>query len=393
MLLLSIAPALCAGSCSEQEVDGEGTGLLRIALQADPNVQIVSKSVDPATFTVDVLKAQQVVHSLSGADCSTALTLPVGDYTVKAYSAPFTSPAFDTPVYGASATASVAAGATASVSLQCVQSNAGVSVQYSDAFKATHTTYSTTVRQVEGALTYTESDVSTGRLGYFLPDVATVTITADGVNYEQQVNLSAQHNYAVEVGSSEPSRTETGALNVSITVSTVVTNDQIAVTFPSSTTTFNETMGATNVASQIAVSSYMGWSAHAATYSGTSMYVHSTASGSSGYSGASGGNYLIAKAAKAQFTMSGLTVSASAPAQFSFGCCFDDVYKVGDVSVQTSTDGGQTFTPLTLPEDAHALNSRWGQITVSLPTSDALCVRVISNRLGGRFDDFTIALQ
>ncbi|MFR5871091.1 MAG: DUF4493 domain-containing protein [Alistipes sp.] len=65
--------------------------------------------------------------------------MPSGVYTVRGYSQSFTAPA-RYAVYGGSAGVSIAVDNETPVSIGCKQTNAGVRVSYSEAFRANHST-------------------------------------------------------------------------------------------------------------------------------------------------------------------------------------------------------------------------------------------------------------
>lgn len=204
LLFPLLITAMGWGSCAKNDPGNVGNGSLVVRLDVDPTVRVVTasatKSADAATFTLEILQNETVIKKLSpiGVDPG-PIELPSGVYTVRTYSQSFTAPAFDTPVYGGSAGVSIAVDNETPVSIGCKQTNAGVRVSYSEAFRANHSTRSTTIRQIQGALTFTDDDVSGGRIGYFPADRATIVVTADGVEYEQELTLDAQTVYNVSV--------------------------------------------------------------------------------------------------------------------------------------------------------------------------------------------------
>ena len=160
LLFPLLITAMGWGSCAKNDPGNVGNGSLVVRLDVDPTVRVVTasatKSADAATFTLEILQNETVIKKLSpiGVDPG-PIELPSGVYTVRTYSQSFTAPAFDTPVYGGSAGVSIAVDNETPVSIGCKQTNAGVRVSYSEAFRANHSTRSTTIRQIQGALTFT----------------------------------------------------------------------------------------------------------------------------------------------------------------------------------------------------------------------------------------------
>lgn len=172
--------------CSKDRNPSGGTGTLNIQLEMDDHIDLITRTATtkatPAltTFTLEVVQGEEIVEKLPtiGSNTSPSLTLAEGDYTVKVYSQPFTAPEFDLPVYGASQDFSILAGETKAVALECVQTNAGVVINYSDEFQSQYSTYSTRITCASGSLDFSGSNAS--RTGYFPAGYVTLTITADG---------------------------------------------------------------------------------------------------------------------------------------------------------------------------------------------------------------------
>lgn len=380
LLFPLLITAMGWGSCAKNDPGNVGNGSLVVRLDVDPTVRVVTasatKSADAATFTLEILQNETVIKKLSpiGVDPG-PIELPSGVYTVRTYSQSFTAPAFDTPVYGGSAGVSIAVDNETPVSIGCKQTNAGVRVSYSEAFRANHSTRSTTIRQIQGALTFTDDDVSGGRIGYFPADRATIVVTADGVEYEQELTLDTQTVYNVSVDDAPQS--VSGNLKLDITVSTDVSEQDVAVVFPSGVVDYTETMGGVPVSVEQNVSGYAKWSYLKASYAGSGAFVSSAAP--SDYNGASGGNYLLFKTSCAYFTVSGLNTSMAAnDLVLSFGCCsFSQAYDVNNLTVSVSQDEGANFTQLPIASDARPANKKWAQVSVTegIPKTKNLVIR------------------
>lgn len=242
MKLTHLAPVaalllLIGTGCSKDRGTSHGAGTLNIKLEMDDHIDLITRTAntkatpDLASFTLEVLQGEEIVEKLPtiGSNTSPSLTLEEGDYTVNVYSQPFTAPAFDTPVYGDSQDFSLLAGETKNLTMECVQTNAGVIISYTDEFKAQYTTYSTRIDCTSGSLDFSGADAT--RTGYFPAGYATLTITADGKEYQQEILLKGQRLYSITI-KAEPQPVATGEATISISVSTAVTNEEMEITFP-----------------------------------------------------------------------------------------------------------------------------------------------------------------
>ena len=151
-------------------------------------------------------------------------------------------------------------------------------------------------------------------------------------------------------------------------------------------------MGAATVSTATQVAKFTGWSYAEAEYAGAGVTV-SAQNPSSAYVGASGGNNLTFNSSGANFTISGLNASlASSAPVLQFGCANSEQgYKPGELTVSVS-DGGGTFTPLIIGDDARPANKRWAQITLSdgIPHAKNLIVRFESRAAGYQIDDIAL---
>ena len=380
---------ILAAGCSSVSPD-EPDGYLRIDLNVNPSVgEITSKSSDPATFTLEILRDGNIVKTISPVgDAIAPIALSAGSYTLSAYSETFTVPAFDKPVYGGSSPAAVVSGVESNASVSCAQTNAGIRIGYTDNFKTNRTNYSTVVRQIQGSLAFAGADAE--RTGYFFADNATFVVSADDLNYEYDLTLEPRKIYDITI---DDAYRPTGELSVSITVTTETTQEPVDIVIPSGKVDYTENMGAVAVSVNTPVGSYGGWSSSEAGYSGSGVWI-STESPSDTYAGASGGNHLLFKNAGSNFTVSGLNTSlAPAGLTLSFGCCCTDRnFDTNDLTVSVSTDGGTTFSPLSIGTDARASNKKWAQITVEtgIPKAKDLSIRFDCLNTGYLLDDIVL---
>ena len=359
---------LLASGCSKDRNEPRGNGTLNIRLEMDDRIDLVATQAcntkaapDLGAFTLEVTQDETVVHKIPtlGANTSPSLTLEAGDYTVSAYSQPFAAPAFDTPVYGASQLLTIMAGGTKDVALECTQTNAGVKINYSDDFKAQHTSYSTRIAH------------STG--------------TADGKEYTQAIQLKARRLYTITVKDANVPVTS-GHANISISVSTDVTNENVEITFPENggntggdggtrQTIYGENIGSTDVTSSALVLS--------------GRIDSQSALQSASYSGASGGNYLTLSAGN-KFNISGLSTTGYSSPVFTFGlACATTGFDPAQLEVYVnSADAADDGPALSYTYES---NGEWMLCTVStgIPSGDNLRIRIVS-QASFRLDDFKL---
>ncbi|HJB84183.1 MAG TPA: DUF4493 domain-containing protein [Candidatus Alistipes merdigallinarum] len=380
---------LCA--CSDVEHLEIGEGTLRVHVQVDPQVFIAVKSTDIASYSLEVSQEGTVVKKVSPiGDNMDPISLKAGSYVVRAYSQDFTAPAFDTPVYEGSVPVTIATGNETAVAITCAQSNAGVQIQFTDTFLANHESYFVTVSQIEGTLTFTVDDVVSGRIGYFLPGEAVITVTADGVEYEEEVELEACRVYNVSVDDAPP--VVSGDLKADITIDTDVLTEEVAVIFPSGVVDYSETMGGIMVSSQTVVAGYTGWANKQVVYSGLNSYIAAESNFSDTYSGASGGNYLLFRQAESWFSVSGINTSTAATDMIlTFGCCAESVCDLNTSLMVSVSQNGTDFTQLLTTDQQ--INSRWKSVSFSegIPRAENLTIR-IENRTSIRcmIDDLSL---
>lgn len=397
--------------CSKDRNPSGGTGTLNIQLEMDDHIDLITRTAttkatpDLTTFTLEVVQGEEIVEKLPtiGSNTSPSLTLAEGDYTVKVYSQPFTAPGFDLPVYGASQDFSILAGETKAVALECVQTNAGVVINYSDEFQSQYSTYSTRITCASGSLDFSGSNAS--RTGYFPAGYVTLTITADGQEYEQEILLKGQRLYNITI-KADPLPVTTGDANISISVSTAVTNEDMEITFPTTSggdpeepetgtkqTLFSENLGDTPVSSAKLVLTYSDWQNQPESgfsFSGSGKIEALSEYASSGYSNASGGNYLLLSNGN-KFNIEGLNTTGYTSLTFTFGLyCMTGSFDPSQLTLYVAEAGSaEDGTPLSY---SYQSGSDWMLCTVSssIPTSDNLRLRLISNG-SFRIDDLTLS--
>ena len=378
--------------CSKDRNPSGGTGTLNIQLEMDDHIDLITRTAttkatpDLTTFTLEVVQGEEIVEKLPtiGSNTSPSLTLAEGDYTVKVYSQPFTAPEFDLPVYGASQDFSILAGETKAVALECVQTNAGVVINYSDEFQSQYSTYSTRITCASGSLDFSGSNAQ---------------------EYEQEILLKGQRLYNITI-KADPLPVTTGNANISISVSTAVTNEDMEITFPTTSggdpeepetgtkqTLFSENLGDTPVSSAKLVLTYSDWQNQPESgfsFSGSGKIEALSEYASSGYSNASGGNYLLLSNGN-KFNIEGLNTTGYTSLTFTFGLyCMTGSFDPSQLTLYvTEVGSAEDGTPLSY---SYQSGSDWMLCTVSssIPTSDNLRLRLISNG-SFRIDDLTLS--
>lgn len=157
------------------------------------------------------------------------------------------------------------------------------------------------------------------------------------------------------------------------------------------TTIYSENMG-TTASGNPGITAFTGWqNSSPISYSGTGD-VRTTAP-STGYTGASGSDCIFFAAAGGRtFIISGLNTSAAASANLQLNFGFSSSQGSKNLTVETSIDGGTTWTPLTTVSNPNQL---WALKTVTsgIPSSSNLSLRFIgvdSSTGGMRIDDVAI---
>ena len=147
-------------------------GTLIIHTELDDRVDLLSKtstsSLQATDLTLEIFKEGVSIEKLSPiGSASQEISLDPGVYNVQAYSAAFTAPAFEMPVYADEEQVTIQSESTTTIEMICTQSNAGIQIVYDEAFQQAHTDYSVSISQQGYTLEYKGLDAT--RTGYFLP--------------------------------------------------------------------------------------------------------------------------------------------------------------------------------------------------------------------------------
>ena len=186
--LILIFSIFLINACSEKETsEKKGKGYLTLKIS---QTAIIKTGIELNDFTLRISDGQvEVIKGIIN-DLPVQIELPVGIYTIEAYSAEFSEPKFDTPFYYGKTIVSIEPDVTKEAALVCSQGNAGVRVVWSKDFSDMYATYQAHISNDDGYLNYMSTET---RTGYFLPGTVSILIMADGQNINGgAITLAAQ---------------------------------------------------------------------------------------------------------------------------------------------------------------------------------------------------------
>lgn len=156
--------------CQKDNSDNQLTGTLsfgKITRCDDTSDKDVNTKGAAPVFAVSVVDGDGKVH-FSTADISSVegrkISLPMGEYTVKAWTDNATAAAFDTKVYYGEKKVSIFNSVNSPVDIECKLDNVLADVVFSQNIKDNFTDYSLVVSNSDGELTFEGDDT---RVGYF----------------------------------------------------------------------------------------------------------------------------------------------------------------------------------------------------------------------------------
>jgi len=227
-ILLLILSLFVISTCSKAPEE-KGTGYLSLNINKSTSLK---SGIEIEDFTLCISNGSVDVLKERIGDLPDEIALPVGTYTIEAYSKEFFDPKFEEPFYTGKTTVEIEAGETKEASLVCSQGNAGVKVVWSGEFSTLFTTYYAQVDCNEGYLHY-QSDEE--RTGYFLPGTVSFSIMADGKNiYGGSLVLAARDMLTATLKpkiEDDPS----GGLTISISIDETVNNREVEIIFDPNT--------------------------------------------------------------------------------------------------------------------------------------------------------------
>ena len=220
LLLMTSLFVMCA--CSKKETTGEKeTGYLTLNIIQGASLKA---DVEITDYMLRISDGQTEFVKERIGDLPEQIALPVGSYTVEAYSMEFLQPQFDMPFYSGKTTVEIEAGETNEILLTCSQGNAGVKVVWSNDFPKKFQTYEAQITCDEGYLHYSSEET---RTGYFLPGTVSVTILADG----QTINGGTITLFARDMVTANlrPKESLSGGLTIEIFIDETVNPREVEV--------------------------------------------------------------------------------------------------------------------------------------------------------------------
>ncbi|MEM9324702.1 MAG: DUF4493 domain-containing protein [Bacteroidota bacterium] len=172
---MGVVIMLLALSCEkDQPADQDGTGFLVLSLEQDELTISRGRVESDGPLTVDILDSQdQLVLQFQSDDIPETIELPVGDYTVQAYSSDPQPAAFECPHYFGEADFTLSQAEVKEVTVVATLENMKVAVSYTQTVLDDFDFINTIVTNGLGELSFGPQET---REGYF--SVAPLTITA-----------------------------------------------------------------------------------------------------------------------------------------------------------------------------------------------------------------------
>ena len=221
-ILLIVLSFFVIYACTAPEEKGTGYLTLNInqstGLKADLKVEDMILRINDGR--VDVIHER--ISNLSA-----EIALPVGVYTIEAYSMEFSDPKFETPFYSGKTTVEIEAGETKEASLVCSQGNAGIKIVWSDDFSILYSTYHAQIHCNEGYLHYSSTEE---RTGYFLPGTVSIIIQADGFSIiGGTITLAAKDMVTATLKPKNVDTQPSGSFSIEISIDQTVNEREIEV--------------------------------------------------------------------------------------------------------------------------------------------------------------------
>ena len=222
-ILFFILFLFVVSACSKKETpDEKGTGYLTLNISQESSLK-ADVEIEDFILRISDNQSAEILNERIG-DLPALIVLPVGHYTIEAYSVVFSGPKFETPRYSGSVGVDIEAGETKGISLVCTQSNAGIKLVWGSGFSAAYSTYQAQITCDAGYLTYSSSE---SRTGYFLPGTVTITIMADGQTINGgTVILAARDMVTVTL---QPKEMPSGNLSIDFSIDETVNNREVEI--------------------------------------------------------------------------------------------------------------------------------------------------------------------
>lgn len=208
--ILFLAAAVFAASACDLLTPEKGQGAISVHFVEDS--QFLTKAgtqIDTNNFILSVTdsKGASIYYGTFGSAPESIITAP-GTYTVSAKSCDFSTPLFNTPQYGDSQVVVVTAGNTCSVTLECVQMNAGVRLKIDPDFLTEYPNGVFFLKSADGKLMYGYSEK---RIAYFKPGNVSLVLNENSTDKTICTRtLAAQEILTININVSS-SRQDVGA--------------------------------------------------------------------------------------------------------------------------------------------------------------------------------------
>lgn len=204
-ILLSLF-LLVITSCSKQELPDTPLGYLSLEglhMSTDTEVHPITRAVD-ARLKLEIWQGETLVNSYeAGAEeLSKRIALPAGEYTLKAYSpnqAEAASGEAGVPIYSMEHAFTIVPDDVTLISLTVPQVNVGITITYSDEFKANFTNYFVTVYSPTGRTVKLSVANASGLYYFNIPaDGGILHYTLTATNQDGEINTSAERTIPEE---------------------------------------------------------------------------------------------------------------------------------------------------------------------------------------------------
>ena len=221
LLFLLVLPLFLTCACSEKEISEKGTGYLTLNISQSASLKA---GVEISDFFLRINDGYTDLINDRIGGLPSQIALPVGTYTIEAYSMEFSEPKFEMPFYSGKTTVEIEAGENSEASLVCSQGNAGIKVVWSGDFSTMFSTYQALIDCDQGYLHYSSDEM---RTGYFLPGTVFISILADGKTINGgAVHLAARDMVTATLRTKE---SPSGILTIDITIDETVNEREIEV--------------------------------------------------------------------------------------------------------------------------------------------------------------------
>ena len=209
------AATLAVSSCDLMTLPKE-QGAISIHFVEDS--EILTKAgaqIDTNNFILSVTdsKGASLYYGTFGS-APESIIASAGTYTVSAKSCDFNTPLFDKPQYGDSQVVVVSSGKTSSVTLECVQINAGVRLKIDPTFLTAYPNGVFFLKSADGKLMYGYSEK---RIAYFKP--GNVSLVLNENSKDQTVctrNLQAQEILTININVSNPRAEAAAGIHIQV---------------------------------------------------------------------------------------------------------------------------------------------------------------------------------